>query len=222
MTTTRWWITGAVLAMAVIVALGWGLGIEPRLSEARAADEERVQVEAVNATYEAVLVELEELDDDLPALTRELDGLRAALPSDAQVSTLLGQLNALAARSGVALTAITAGVPASFESGQPVAEAPAAPVEGDEATEPAEDAPAVPAPATLENFVSVPISVTATGDQAGVLEFVERVQFGTRLFLVEGLTVVNDEKGGTVTIEGMVYVLTDGPAVDAGEQPEGE
>jgi len=219
MTTTRWWITGAVLAMAVIVALGWVLGFEPRLSEARAADDERAQVEAVNASYEGVLVNLEKLNEDLPALTRELDGLRAALPSNAQVSTLFGQLNVLAARSGVALTAITAGVPASFASGEPVAEAPAAPAEGEEAVAPVEEEPA---PATLENFVSVPISVTATGEQAGVLEFVELVQFGTRLFLVEGLTVVNDEEGGTVTIEGMVYVLTDGSIGDAGEEPEGE
>ena len=73
MTTTRWWSAGAVLVMAVLVALDWILGIDPRLAEARTADDERVGVEALNATYEQKLVELKQVDENLPALTKQLE-----------------------------------------------------------------------------------------------------------------------------------------------------
>jgi len=217
MTTTRWWTAGAVLVMALLVALGWILGIAPRLAEAQAADDERVGVETLNATYEQTLVDLKKLDEDLPALTKQLDALEAALPPDAQVSTLLGQLNALAAESGVELTSITAGVPEKFGAAAEAAaalapvEAPA-PVEGEEAAPVAPDTETVaPAP---ENFVSVPVSVEFTGDPVALLAFVEKVQYGTRLFLVEALDITYDGGGGKVKIDGFVYVLTDPPVAD--------
>ena len=58
MTTTRWWTAGAVLVMVVIVTSGWVLGIAPRLAEVQTADDERVGVETLNATYEQTLVKL--------------------------------------------------------------------------------------------------------------------------------------------------------------------
>jgi len=223
MTRTKWWIAGAALVMVVIVMFGWVLGVEPRLSEARAADAERSTVVALNASYEEVLVTLKALDEDLPALMSELDALRSALPADAQISTLLGQLNALAAESGVVLTAITAGIPAPFESAEVAAETPAT-QEGDqeEGAAEADAAAVVPVPAGPENFVSVPISVTAAGAAPGVLDFVQRVQFGSRLFVVDGLTVIYEEDSGTVTIEGLVYVLTDGTRGGDMETAEGQ
>ena len=226
MTTTRWWTAGAVLVIAVLVALGWILGIEPRLTEARAADEERAGVETLNTTYEQTLVTLKELDADLPALTEQLDELEAALPPDAQVSTLLGQLNALADESGVELTSITAGVPEKFGAAAAAAAllAPAeipAPAEEGEAPAPvtAEPEPVAPTP---ENFVSVPVSVEFTGDPGGLLAFVEKVQYGTRLFLVEALDITYDGGGGKVKIDGFVYVLTDPPVADETAPAEGD
>ena len=228
MTTTRWWTAGAVLVMALLVALGWILGIAPRLAEAQAADDERVGVETLNATYEQTLVKLKQLDEDLPALTTQLDELEAALPPDAQVSTLLGQLNALAAESGIELTSITAGVPEKFGAAAeaaaalapvPPVEAPA-PEEGEDAAAVAPDAETVaPAP---ENFVSVPISVEFTGDPVALLAFVEKVQYGTRLFLVEALDITYDGGGGKVKIDGFVYVLTDPPVADETAAAEGD
>jgi len=211
--------------MAVLVVLGWILGVAPRLAEAQAADDERVGVETLNATYEQTLVKLKQLDEDLPALTTQLDELEAALPPDAQVSTLLGQLNALAAESGIELTSITAGVPEKFGAAAEAAaalapvEAPA-PEEGENAAAVAPDAETVaPAP---ENFVSVPISVEFTGDPVALLAFVEKVQYGTRLFLVEALDITYDGGGGKVKIDGFVYVLTDPPVAEETAPAEGD
>ena len=217
MTRTRWWTAGAVFVMAVLISLGWFLGIDPRLAEARSAEDERVGVEALNATYEQKLIQLKQIDENLPALTTQLEELNAALPSDAQVSTLLGQLNALAAESGVELTSITAGVPQRFGASGETAAVGAPPVaaEGEAAAEPpaadatATDAAATDAPAASasENFVSVPISVEFAGDPAALLAFVEKVQYGTRLFLVEAFDITYDGGGGKVKMDGFVYVL---------------
>lgn len=232
MTRTRWWTAGAVFVMAVLISLGWFLGIDPRLAEARSAEDERVGVEALNATYEQKLVQLKQIDENLPALTTQLEELNAALPSDAQVSTLLGQLNALAAESGVELTSITAGVPQRFGASDETAAVGAPPVaaEGEAAAEPppadatAPDAAATDAPAASasENFVSVPISVEFAGDPAALLAFVEKVQYGTRLFLVEALEFTYDGGGGQVKMDGFVYVLMDSSAEAEVEPAEGE
>ena len=220
MTTTRWWTGGAVLVMGLLVALGWFLGIDPRLAEAAVADKDRTGVETLNAGYEQTLVRLKQVDENLPALTRQLDELEAALPPDAQVSTLFGQLNALAAESAVELTSITAGVPQRFGSSDettpattPVAEEGATPAEQPEGATPAEQLEgATPAETTQENFVSVPISVEFTGDPVALVTFVEKVQLGTRLFLAEAFEITYDGGGGKVKMEGFVYVLTDAPA----------
>jgi len=219
MTTTKWWTAGAVVLMLVIMALGWVLGVEPRLTEARAADDERAGVQELNASYERTLVTLQELNENLPELKNQRDELRAALPTDAEVATLLGQLNELAADNSVALNSITAGVPAAFELAETVA-APVtpAPVEGEEPVAGEAVAAATPATEIPANFVSVPITVIAKGDAAQVLEFVESVQYGTRLFFVDALTVTYDGSGGEVTIDGFVFVLTeDAPAADTEE-----
>lgn len=215
MTTTRWWTAGATLVIATIVALGWFLGIDPRLTEAKAAEGDLVSVEALNSTYEQKLVQLEKLDSDLPALKKELATMTAAIPSDAQVSTLLGQLNSLASESGVVLTSITAGVPQLFGAKDAAAAAatPAAPAAGSTASAaPAAQPPATGAPtptAAADNFVSVPIAVEFTGESNALLSFVQRVQYGTRLFLVNALDITYDAGGGKVKMDGFVYVLTD-------------
>lgn len=224
MANTRWWTAGALSAMVVIVAFGWSLGIDPRLTEARLAEDERVGVEAQNAAYEKTLVKLEALAEDLPALSTQLEALTAAIPADAQISTLLGQLNELAAQSSVELTSVTTGVPARFQTllPEPVPTAETAetaePAAGDDAGVPA-PTPAAEAP---DNFIVVPIEAAVQGDRLGVLNFVNKVQYGTRLFVVNQLEVAYDEEvGGRVTIRGFVYVLTDPLAQEETEPADG-
>ena len=211
--------------MALVVAIGWILGAAPRLAEAQAADDDRAGVETLNATYEQTLVKLKMLDANLLALTEELDGLEAALPPDAQVSTLLGQLNALAAQSGVELTSITAGVPERFgaaaEAAALLAAAPTPePKEGEDIAAVVPEA--VPVSPVPENFVSVPVSVEFAGNPGGLMAFVEKVQYGTRLFLVEALDITYDGGGGKVKIDGFVYALTDPPVAEETTPAEGD
>ena len=70
--------------------------------------------------------------------------------------------------------------------------------------------------------MSVPISVEFAGDPAALLAFVEKVQYGTRLFLVEALEFTYDGGGGQVKMDGFVYVLMDSSAEAEVEPAEGE
>jgi len=82
MSILRLWVIGSAFIATLLLLAGWFLGVQPRLAEATAANTERQGVAAVNAQYEAVLVELRELSEDLPALERELEELRVEIPSN--------------------------------------------------------------------------------------------------------------------------------------------
>ncbi|TFD71882.1 hypothetical protein E3T38_03635 [Cryobacterium sp. Hb1] len=69
------------------------------------------------------------------------------------------------------------------------------------------------------NFAAFPLQVTVTGSYDQVLDFVSRLQSGSRLFLVDGLnTAAAPELPGTVnaTISGLVYSLVTPVAATAG------
>lgn len=213
MSRTKLWIAGIALVAVVVVLLGWFTGIAPRLAEARAADTERATVEVTNQAHEATVLELRELDDRLPELEKELATLRVALPTDTAVSTLLGQLNELALQNSVGIESITAGTPLELEPPASVAPVPAAADSTAEVppTEAPVDAP-VDAPVALPdgtNLISIPITVSVTGEKEALTSFIRSVQYGARLFLVTDLSIDLEGSGGKSTIDGLIYVLPD-------------
>jgi Tfp pilus assembly protein PilO len=226
MSRTKLWIAGITLVAVVIVLLGWFVGIEPKLAEARKADAERASVATVNQTHETTLLKLRKLDDRLPQLEKELAALRVALPTDTAVSTLLGQLNELALQNSVGIQSITAGTPLELTAPAPVpgeVPAPAGSTEDAPATEaPAPDAPAAdaPVPAAVPadtGLVSIPVTVIVTGDAGSLASFLKSVQYGPRLFLVTDLVIDIEGSGGKSTIDGLIYVLPDPNAEQAAE-----
>ena len=107
MDKSRLWTLGAAVVIVAVVLLGYVLGVMPRLTEANAAREARVAVEAQNAAHEAELVELQRKFAGISALRFQAEELRAAVPAEADVDALIGQLDAIAAGSQVTITAIT-------------------------------------------------------------------------------------------------------------------
>lgn len=199
MSILRLWVIGSAFVAVLIVALGWFLGISPRLTEASTAASEQRSVEQINSTYEATLAELRTLTDDLPTFRRELEAIRTAIPTDASVSTLLGQLTALADQSGVIITAVEAGAPALVSGSEEAG----------------------------LNLVGVPISVTVTGPTERFPEFARAVQRGPRLMLVPNFSFTEEGPASESTLRGFIFVLPgEGaplPEVDApAEQPATE
>ncbi|TFB73672.1 hypothetical protein E3O06_07525 [Cryobacterium glaciale] len=219
MNHSKLWLIGSVLVTSVIVVLGWLLGIAPQLDSMNAANASRAAVQATNAGHVALLARLKHDFANLDALTTTADALAESVPSGSAMPALVDQLDAEALAAGLTLTGMTvteavayapilpvaAGVPAVTDAAAAPAAVPAvAPVA------PAALAATVATEVTAANFAAFPLQVTVTGSYAEVLDFVSRLQSGSRLFLVSGLdTARAPGPAGLVnaTVSGLVYSL---------------
>lgn len=206
-TNNRLWLIGSILLSVAIVAMGWFIGVSPKLSEAANASTQLATVEAQNVVHEAEVVAIKKQYEQLPALQAELATLREAVPADDQLSTFLGELHSLEQKNDVSVTDFTA------SDGQEYA-----PIES---TVPALNItnPMI----TKDNFVAIKVDVEVSGENANVMNFIEGLQTGERLFLVtdlalnQGASGSSAESGGggsasaKATISGLVYVLLDKP-----------
>jgi len=229
MNDTRIWLIGSVLLSVVILAGGWFLGVSPMLALAATAESDRVAVEAQNQQFELNLADLQVRYEDLPEVERELEELRVALPVDADVSAFLRSIQKAAEETEVVVASIDVadGLPYLPVLPEPVVAPVPAPTA--EAADGAEAAAAVdaaaPAPAlvssvapipfaefvTADNFVAVPVSVSATGSLEQVMAFVAGMQAGERLYLVTALNVAEDPTSGgfSVDLSGYIWTLLD-------------
>lgn len=219
----------AVVASASIVALGWFLGIAPRLADAASAEADRQSVVAQNAVLELQLVQLRDEFERIEELRDEVTELRASIPADADYDGFVAELNALSASTGAGLSRLSIG-DASWYS---TAVAEAAPADGAEtvspegvaqgvaggaaasAAAPAADANvSVPVDTGLvngSNFVAIPVTLELAADYDQAVALMGALQADKRLFLVTGFSF-----GGAAPprIDGLLYVLL--PARAAG------
>ncbi len=200
MNNNRIWIILAGVVSVGILAMGWLLGVSPKLDEMNQANEQRATVDDQNLLHEARIAALKKQFETIDELREDLSELQVALPPGDELSTFLGQLHELETTSGVILTRFAA------SDGQTYVPAAGATLD-----------PLV----TIENFVPISIDLTVTGTRQQVINFVNDLQYGKRLFLINKLTVAQDEnelvevEGGEPqskyigNISGFVYVLVD-------------
>ncbi|RZU64117.1 hypothetical protein EV379_0411 [Microterricola gilva] len=222
MDTNRLWTIGSVLLIVAVLGLGFLLGVQPQLSAIATANTERAAVDATNAAAEVKLAALKKQFEGIDELKAELAPLVESVPTGANAPELVDQLDALAKGVGVTLTSITVN---DAEQYTPVAApAPAPAPEADAASEAAsaDTAAVVPEPAapaagappvvnplvTSGNFAVLQVQVVVKGSYPQVLDYVNGLQTGKRLFLVTTLaTTKNSENDGVVeaNIGGLVY-----------------
>lgn len=221
MNTHRLWVIGSVILIVAVLGLGFLLGVQPQLSTIATANSARAEVEAGNALAELKLAALQQDFDNIDELKGELAALVASVPTGANAPELVDQLDALAKQVVVTLTGITVAEAQPYTPVTPAAPPVPAPAaegatgESVAATEPAAPLappagapPVVSALITPANFAVQQVSVTITGGYAQVLDYVNGLQTGERLFLVTTLnTTAPSEADGTVdaTIGGLVY-----------------
>jgi Tfp pilus assembly protein PilO len=233
----------AALSGVAVLALGFLLGVQPQLSAASAAADQRTSIETQNEGLRATLAQLVAENDQLSTLTADRDARRASVPDAADMPELIRQLDAMADAAGVPVTSFTTADAVSYEmpasAAAPVADAATTegtePAEGTdaEAAAPAEaSAPAAPPtftdPAvTAANFSTIAVTVDIQGSYAQALDFVDRLQKGSRLFLVTTITSTAAAEGTaadggaaaadaqTWTVGGLVFVLQDGDTAPA-------
>lgn len=200
-----WMLLAAILSVAVLL-MGWFLGVSPKFDEMNAANLQRTNVEAQNASFQKTIDELKKESEKIDDLRDQLGDLQIALPPGDELSTFLGQLHELEGISGVALTSFTA------SNGEPFAPAPN------------KSGTTVNPLVTPDNFIVITINLKVAGTRAQVLDFVDALQYGDRLFLVNSLTVQrgsDSEDSYTGTITGFVYVLVDPSAPPPTPTPVG-
>ena len=178
MNKNRMWVIGATLAIVVILTGGWVIGIAPQLATAANANRDRVNVVAANMRNQLVLAKLKKDYEHIDSLKNQLLTLQSAVPPAANISSFVTELNTLAGAHKVTLNSITVSDARPYS---PVAQA-----------TPAKSSPAgspqTNSKITIENFVTIPVQISVTGDYGNVLNFVDDVQSGQRLILVSALS----------------------------------
>lgn len=194
MMNSKLWLIVAALVSVVVLFLGWFIGISPQLDAMNAAEEQRANVDAQNASYQMTIDQLQVESQKIDEFKTELKEMQVALPPGGEFSTFLGQLHELEVASGVELSSFSA------STGTPFSAVP----NGTDTV--------VSSLVTPENFIVISVDLNVSGTRTQVLDFVHDLQFGKRLFLVNSLGLQSggdseeDYKGN---ISGFIYVLVD-------------
>ena len=207
-----------ILLMGVLIVAGWFLVAQPQLAAADTANSQYNDVQSQIAVAQAQIVSLKSDQAKLPTLTKELSTLRQSIPSTVDPSGYVNGLNALAAASGVVISAISVSDPLAYTP--PVSKAPPAAPAGSTAT--ATAAPVDPSQRsftpptdpriTSSNFVAIPVTITTLGYWDPSLAFVKGLQSGKRLFLVTAISTGHkgdDPNTIETQISGFIYAIVD-------------
>jgi len=228
----RIWIIATFLVAIGVAALGYVLGVAPRIAEASAADEQREQVELTNQQYEIQLNALKKDYENLAEVAAELAALQLQLPPTADYEGFLRDMNNATKKTDTALTNVAWETPLviSADGVTGPADPAAAPAAEGDAAEPAEGEAAAD-PTVAVNLapdgalVAIPIELVVKGSLRNVEDFFSEAQTNERIFLVTGFGVAVDTKNDSIyvaTISGVFYVLVDSSATaeEVEELPE--
>lgn len=213
----RVWKVGSVLIILLVAYAGWMLLLRPAYARVATTRQEALTTWTRVDDARAKTRELARQKEDLQSQVDELLRLRAKIPKDVNVPTLMRTIQADAKREGVVLDMLQPGEITLF----PVVEPSASP--STEQSGAAESTPAPqpqPTPEDLGQGLApqdaglayVPLSLSGQGDYVAIRDFVTRVEHQQRAFLVTVLNVVRQTGGDgkqplEFTMEARVFVL---------------
>jgi len=212
MNKNRMWVIGAILAMLATVGGGWLIGVAPQLAIAASANTDRANVMTANARNQILLAKLKRDYENIDALKNQVSTLQESVPTSAEISSFVTELNTLANARKVTLKSIT------VSDAKPYTPTTSVSASKDKTVSSPQTNPKI----TSTNFVTIPVQISVTGDYGKVLDFVNDVQLGRRLFLVSTLsskgatnskgvkgspTISGDSQKVDSSIGGYIYVL---------------
>lgn len=170
-----------VLLTAGVLALGWFIGISPKLAEAARSDSDRAVVMAQNVAYEATVTRLAAQFENIDVLRDQLEELQRYIPDAQELEDVLDSIAGAAAAAGVVVRTI------DVQEGAPFAPEAAA--------------------STGSALFAVPISMAVEGPLGPAMAFIDNLQKLNRVFFVGRVTYV----GATplTSLTGSVFVITD-------------
>ncbi|RHA40541.1 hypothetical protein [Cellulomonas rhizosphaerae] len=237
----RTWIGGTAFIAVVVAVATWFLLVSPNLAE---ASERRASAEDTRAFNDVLDLKLAKLKSDFGKLDDYKSELAAAekkIPPSAKLETYLDGLDSIAVKRDVTITSVTAGTPETFVLPKVKEPTPAATesADGSDATDDSSDTSSSEekdkGPKVPTGLTAVPVSVTVLGTYENTMAFLDDVhQRNARVFLVSALTGTSQkESDGSagkpatsdgdqeLVITGYIYVLPNGLAAAASEDPEG-
>lgn len=221
----RIWLLVVVVVGLGVVALGYLLGIAPKIEEIKAADAARAEALSTNTLYERQLAKLKKDFEGIDDIQDQLDELGVQLPAEAGYDTYLTIANGLASASGTVATNFTWGVPAVFtaDSAGLIASAAAADADAEAPVE-----PELTGVAPDGALVGLPWSITVTGKLDALRSYIASMQRTDRLFLVTGysITLSTGENAPPdeydLVLNGMTFVLMNSKAIEQAAEDEAE
>ena len=183
----------------LIFGVGWMIGIQPQLNRISTANLHREIVVAQNIKNEVLLAKLKSDFQNIDTLRMNLAQLRTSVPTRADISSFVTELNFLANAHEVTVKSIT------VNDAKPYT-----PNSGASAGESSEVF--IDPKITSRNFIVVPVQFSVAGNYSKVLEFIRSVQTGERLFFISNFGSTGSTKSeaaGKVdsAVSGYVYVL---------------
>ncbi|RKR75521.1 hypothetical protein [Frondihabitans australicus] len=233
----------AALAAVVVIAGGFFLGIQPKLSAASTAHAQEQSVTTQNESLDTNLAKLKSQFEKIDSLRAQLASKREAVPSDVASDTFITELNGIADSTNVTVSNITFGTPAAYAA--PVSSTPAASTTStataSASASPSASATATAAPTptattpqaptvatspliTAANFTDIPVSMEIKGSYTQAIAYLQGLRDGKRLFLVTSITVTPAGSDGTTssaptwTFGGLIYALTDSTSATQEQQ----
>ena len=207
---------GALALIILIIGGGWFLKIAPQLNLISGIQKDQANVLATNVRSQLLLTKLKTDYQNIGNLKNELALLGRSVPANASISAFISELNSVANMHGATIKSILVSdaKPYSVNTRVPTDS-------GIKEPPPLMDDPKI----TSSNFVIIPIQITASGKYADILDFINSIQTGERLFLISSLTSAGTMgnkiattssqssalKSGKVdaSIGGFIYVLLD-------------
>ncbi len=212
--STRIWTFATVIVIVIVIALGWFLGISPKLADAARFDAERSSVQAQNDLARVTLAQLQADFERLDELLLELESLRAEFPTDAAyddaVEELLTEL--LSAELTLQNVAINEPAPTTADVLQDGDAPPPSEADGDGVL-------------PTGSLLRVSVSVTVLGPLSAILSYIETLQESPRFAIVSTGDFSRDvDGGGEMTFSMIVYAVSgeDLLAVPPAPEPEPE
>lgn len=203
MKSNRLWAIGTAIVIVGVLALGWVLGISPKVAELSSVTGSLDAVKVQNQQHQLELTALQEQFENIDNLRAELAELQAAIPADVGLPDFIRQLNTLAAASGVTIDSISTSDPTNYS--MPATPGTTVDAEGN----------VVPLPAAPANLITVNIVLKVKGSPSAILLFTRGLQEGERLFFVSDLVInkaADPEEGdgpalSPAEITGLTFVL---------------
>lgn len=202
---TRIWTFATVLIMILVVALGWFLGISPKLAEAARYDSERLAVQGQNELARATIAQLQADFEQIDDLKEQLSVLRDQFPTQAAYDDAVEQFVTGVLAQGLILQnlAINEPSPSTAEVLDPDAPSPEPEIDGDGVL-------------PSGSLLLVSVSVTVQGSLSSTLAFVDALQTSERFGVVPTFTYSAEGGGGigetTITLN--IYVISGEDLVD--------